>query len=117
MPSYLIIIKRGLSPLLVKKKKTLKLQEKYFRDECSIEKISMILKLRVWGEHLTLNYIPHREDLLLFCSTCNLEEREDVFNCLGRCPFQRLETPTATAGKLATIALSFDVFFFISYFF
>lgn len=56
----------------------------YFRDENSVEVISMMLRLR--GELMHLNYIPHREDRPGQCSLCNQREREDVFHFLGRCP-------------------------------
>lgn len=56
----------------------------YFRDELSVDEISMIFKLR--GELLHLNYIPHRDELPVLCCLCNLEEREDILHFVGRCP-------------------------------
>lgn len=63
------------------------LQLNYFRDEYSVDEISMVLKLR--GELLKLNFMPHRNDLPLYCSLCNLQEREDIFHFLGKCPILR----------------------------
>lgn len=59
-------------------------QRNYFRDENSVEQISMMVRLR--GELLRLNYVPHREDLPVLCHLCNQKEREDVLHFLGRCP-------------------------------
>lgn len=68
----------------------------YFRDEHSIEEIATVLKLR--GELLKLNYIPHRDDLPIVCRMCNLSEREDIFHFVGRCPILR-ETRRSVFGN------------------
>ncbi|XP_055907639.1 uncharacterized protein LOC129942637 [Eupeodes corollae] len=58
------------------------LEEKnYFRDDNSTAEISMMVKLR--SELMPLNYIPHRDDLPIVCSLCNLGEREDNFHFMG----------------------------------
>ena len=44
----------------------------------------MMVRLR--GEILQLNFVPHRDDLPVLCNLCNQREREDVFHFLGRCP-------------------------------
>lgn len=59
----------------------------YFRDEYSTEVISMMVKLR--GELIQLNFIPHRSELPVLCGICNKAEREDVFHFMGRCPTLR----------------------------
>lgn len=56
----------------------------YFLNTNSAEKINIIFKIR--GELAGLNYIPHRPDLPLECSLCNLKEREDVYHFIGKCP-------------------------------
>lgn len=64
------------------------LQERnYFHDKYKVEEISMMLRLR--AELMKLNYIPHRVDLPIFCSICNLAEREDVLHFVGKCPILR----------------------------
>lgn len=56
----------------------------YFLNCYSTEKISTIFKIR--GELLDLNFIPHRPELPIMCSLCNMKVREDVFHFLGVCP-------------------------------
>lgn len=59
-------------------------ERNYFHNENSQEHISSILKLR--GELVGLNYIPHRTDVPIYCSLCNTSEREDVIHFIGKCP-------------------------------
>ncbi|XP_055910691.1 uncharacterized protein LOC129945055 [Eupeodes corollae] len=56
----------------------------YFRDEYSVDEISMMGRLRV--ELLCLNYMPHRDDLPIICDLCNMQERKDTLHFIGRCP-------------------------------
>lgn len=56
----------------------------YFGNNESVNKISTIFKTR--GELLPLNFIPHRPDLPIQCSMCNLNTREDIMHFVGICP-------------------------------
>lgn len=46
--------------------------------------VSIIFKTR--GELLPLNFIPHRNDLQIYCSLCNSNTRENLFHFIGKCP-------------------------------
>lgn len=59
-------------------------EKNYFSNHNSQKLISAIFKMR--EELIKLNYIPHRSDLPIYCSLCNLAEREDVVHFIGRCP-------------------------------
>lgn len=50
----------------------------------STAQISLVIRVR--GELLKLNWMPHRNDLPLHCSLCNTMEYEDVIHFLGACP-------------------------------
>lgn len=56
----------------------------YFNDKYTADMISTIFKVR--GEIMFLNYMPHREDLPIYCTLCNLRKRENVYHFLGTCP-------------------------------
>ena len=43
----------------------------------------MIFKAR--GELLTLNYVPHRADMIEICTSCEMEEKETIFHFIGLC--------------------------------
>lgn len=62
-------------------------EKNYFSDDYTTDQISMMFRLR--GELLSLNYIPHRDDLPILCEMCNMGEREDIFHFIGRCPVLR----------------------------
>lgn len=46
--------------------------------------VSLLFKAR--GELLPLNFIPHRNDLQIYCSLCNLNTRENTSHFIGKCP-------------------------------
>lgn len=55
----------------------------YFKDDNSIQKISILFKLR--GELLPLNNQPHATTPPI-CTLCNLQKEEDIVHFLGECP-------------------------------
>lgn len=59
-------------------------QNSYLLNKNSLNKINIIFKAR--GELLSLNFVPHRPDLPLLCSLCNLKAREDTFHFIAICP-------------------------------
>jgi hypothetical protein len=59
-------------------------ENSYFNNNFSVDKISTIFRVRV--ELLKLNYMPHRTDLSLICTICNLRESETVIHFVGKCP-------------------------------
>lgn len=59
-------------------------ENNYFNEKYSTDTISTVFKAR--GEIMDLNFIPHREDLQIFCTICNMRERENIYHFLGRCP-------------------------------
>lgn len=56
----------------------------YLLNGNSINKISIVFKTR--GELLNLNYVPHRSDLPILCSLCNMKTREDTCHFIAICP-------------------------------
>jgi hypothetical protein len=60
------------------------LENSFFDTKYSNDMISTIFKIR--GELTNLNYIPHRNDLPIFCQLCELRQPETVIHFLGICP-------------------------------
>ena len=59
-------------------------QNSYLLNRNSLNKINIIFKAR--GELLNLNFVPHRPDLPLLCSLCNMKAREDTLHFIAICP-------------------------------
>lgn len=56
----------------------------YFKDDNSIEKISLLFRSR--GELVVLNFTPHRSSSTEICTLCNLNTKEDIFHFIAICP-------------------------------
>ncbi|XP_055922745.1 uncharacterized protein LOC129953526, partial [Eupeodes corollae] len=71
-------------------------EKNYFHDSYKVNVIATMVRLR--SELINLNFMPHRPDLPLECSICNMKEREDVIHFLGRCPTLK-ETRRSVLGS------------------